>query len=756
MLKAVCGFAPVLMATALSWPQHACAEADSEVERCVSNINTSVSTTTDRYFGISVADPYRWLEDWSNRAVQTWSEQQSKCARQHLDALPDAPKVRFRLSQLLTQDRGTSYSNAKFHGGRMFVLRRSADAQQPSLVWFEGADISGTSHVVLDLMQFDPSGHTSLDWYVPSTDGELVAISVSSGGSESGSLQVFNASNGRPIDDPPIRDVSKATAGGDIAWSGDSSGFFYTRYPKKGERPDNELFFHQQVYYHELGTSAEKDTLELGSWLPAIAAIRLQADAASGRVIARVQNGDGGQFRFFVRDAKGSWRPFGDFGDGHQDLVFGPDNDLFLVTRAGAPRGKVVRLAATDLDLTDAETVVHESDQALTHNAYEGDAPTITVTANALFLLYQLGGPTELRSFTLSGEPRPGPATAPMSQVSSVTAVGGDEVILTIESFVTPPHWVRYNADTGQTAQVQAEIDGSQPWDDVTVERDFAISADGTRVPVSILRKRDVPTRGLLLTGYGGFGIAGLPSFRPPVRVLLEQGIAYAVANLRGGSEFGALWHRQGNLENKQNVFDDFIAVAEHLLDKNHVPPGKLAIMGTSNGGLLVGAVLTQKPQLAQAVIARVGIFDSLRHELDPNGAFNVPEYGTVKNESQFRALYAYSPYHNVNANDAYPPVLMLTGANDNRVNPMHSRKMVARMQAAKHSRVPPLLRTTGNTGHGLGKPTSVWIEELTDEYSFLMHSLGIPYDMPNCGYANGTKLSLGNSQRVSSPNSLT
>jgi prolyl oligopeptidase len=739
MLKVVCRTVPALIATAISWPQHACAETDtgaqlSEIERCVSSIDTPVSTTIDRYFGTRVDDPYRWLEDWSDPAVQAWSEHQSKCARQHLDSLPDGPKLRTRITRLLTQDRGTSYSSEKYRGGRMFVLRQTPDSQQPTLAWFEGADISGTPHVVLDLMKLDPSGQTSLDWYVPSTDGELVAISLSSGGSESGTLRIFNASNGEPIADPPITDVSKATGGGDLAWSGDSSGFFYTRYPNKGARADNELFFHQRVYYHELGTSVEKDTLELGSGLPAIAAIRLQADAASGRVIARVQNGDGGQFQFFVRDDEGSWRSFGKFGDGHQDLVFGPDDDLYLVTRAGAPRGKVVRLSASDLDLTGAETVIGESDQALTHNAYEGDAPTITVTAGAIFLLYQLGGPTELRAFSLAGEPLPGPATVPMSQISSVTPTGDDEVTITIESFVTPRHWVRYDADTGKTTRAPTAIDGSQPWHDVTVERSFAISADGTRVPVSILRKKDVPTRGLLLTGYGGFAIAELPSFRPPVRVLLEQGIAYAVANLRGGSEFGALWHSQGSLESKQNVFDDFIAVAEHLLDKNYVPPGKLAIMGTSNGGLLVGAVLTQKPQLAQAVIARVGIFDSLRHELDPNGAFNVTEYGTVRHESQFRALYAYSPYHNVDVVDAYPPVLLLTGANDNRVNPMHSRKMLARLQVAKHSLVPPLLRTSGNTGHSLGKPTSAWIEELTDVYSFLMHSLSIPNIAPSSG----------------------
>lgn len=720
----------VFAVAALSWPPLTPAAAVNrggytEIERCVSAIATAQSPTTEEYFGTAVDDPYRWLEDWSAPAVQAWSGKQSECARQYLDSIPVATDLRTRITQLVTQDRGTSYSDPKFQGGRMFVIRRTPDAQQPSLVWFEGADIAGAPRIVLDLMQFDPSGHTSLDWYVPSSDGEQVAVSVSSAGSESGTLRVFNASSGSPIDDEPIEDVNKATAGGDLAWSADNSGFFYTRYPKEGGQA---TFFNQQVYYHALGTSSASDILELGIGLPAIAAIRLKAQASSGRVIARVQNGDGGQFRVFLRDPAGSWRLLGDFDDGLQDMAFGPGDDLYAVTNAGAPRGKVVRLSATDPDFDHAQTVIDEADVALAHNAYEGDAPTITVTAEAILLLYQLGGPTELRAFSLTGEPKTAPASAPVSQVSSVTAVGNDKVILATESFVTPPRWLRYNADTGSTMPVEFVVNSSRPWDDVAVVRDFAVSRDGTRVPVSILRKQDVPTRGLLLTGYGGFGIAELPSYEPQLRVLLEQGIAYAVANTRGGSEFGTPWRSQGKLESKQNVFDDFVAVARHLLDKNHVPPGKLAIIGTSNGGLLMGAVLTQQPQLAQAVIARVGIFDSLRHELDPNGAFNLAEYGSVENERQFRALLAYSPYHNVNTDDTYPPILMLTGANDNRVNPMHSRKMVARLQAANHSQVPPLLRTSGNTGHGLGKPTSAWIEELTDIYSFVMHSLGIPY----------------------------
>ncbi len=566
---------------------------------------------------------------------------------------------------------------------------------------------------------------------MPSDDGELVAIALSSGGSEGGTLRVFAAKSGSPTDDPPIENVSKATASGDLAWSADGRGFFYTRYPHAGERPPGELSFHQQVYYHKLGAAPAADRHELGSDLPSIAAITLRTQPSSGRVIARVQNGDSGQFRFFLREPDARWRPFGNFGDGHVEVAFGAGDDLFVLTKAGAPRGKVLRLSAKDLNFSRAQTVIPESDAALAHSAYKEDPPTITVTESALVLLYQLGGPTQLRVFSIDGKPRLGPAEVPVLQVSSVNVLGGDEVLVAVESFVMPPRWVRYNARTGVTATAQVVADGSRPWSDVSVERELAVSRDGTRVPVSILRLRGVPTRGLLLTGYGGFNIARLPSFAPQVRVLLEQGIAFAAANLRGGSEFGEQWHRQGSLEQRQTVYDDFIAVGQHLLDKGYVPQGKLAITGGSNGGLLMGAVLTQRPQLAQAVVSSVGIYDSLRHELDPNGAFNIIEYGSVKDERLFRALRAYSPYHNVRNGERYPPTLLLTGENDNRVNPMHSRKMIAHLQAANSSGAPLLLRTSANTGHGSGTPTSARVEEITDTYAFIMKSLAIPYRAP-------------------------
>jgi prolyl oligopeptidase len=265
----------------------------------------------------------------------------------------------------------------------------------------------------------------------------------------------------------------------------------------------------------------------------------------------------------------------------------------------------------------------------------------------------------------------------------------------------------------------------------IEVLRETCKSKDGTSVPVSVLRAAGAHADGArptILTGYGGFGLSRVPRFRPYVLAWLEQGGIYADANIRGGGEFGEDWHHAGNLEHKQNVFDDFYGCAQHLVQAGYTKPEKLAIWGGSNGGLLMGAELTQHPEAFKAVVAQVGIFDMLRVERDSNGAFNVTEYGSVNDQAQFAALYGYSPYQHVRDGVAYPATLFMTGANDPRVDPYHSRKMVARLQAATSSDAPILLRTSANTGHGIGTPLDAQIEELTDIYGFLFRELGATY----------------------------
>jgi len=299
-------------------------------------------------------------------------------------------------------------------------------------------------------------------------------------------------------------------------------------------------------------------------------------------------------------------------------------------------------------------------------------------------------------------------------------------------TYTDPPALYHFDATTAKATRTALFETSPVKFDDAEVVRDFATSKDGTRVPVNIIRRKDTKLDGsnpTLLYGYGGYGISEKPYFAGSfTRVWLDQGGVYVDANLRGGGEYGEEWHKAGNLTRKQNVFDDFLAVAQYLIDQKYTSPAHLAILGGSNGGLLMGAAFTQRPDLFRAVVSDVGIYDMLRVELDPNGAFNVTEFGTVKDPAQFKALYAYSPYHHVKDGTAYPAILFPTGENDHRVNPMQSRKMTARLQAANSSSHPILLRTTASAGHGIGTALDEQIEEEADQFSFLFDQLGIKY----------------------------
>jgi prolyl oligopeptidase len=305
-------------------------------------------------------------------------------------------------------------------------------------------------------------------------------------------------------------------------------------------------------------------------------------------------------------------------------------------------------------------------------------------------------------------------------------------VLFRSATYLQPSAWYRFDAASGKSTRTALSQVSPYNFDDAEVVREFAVSKDGTRVPLNIIRRKGTKLDGsnpTLLYGYGGYGLSEKPFFAGSMaRVFLDQGGVYVLANIRGGGEYGQEWHKAGNLTHKQNVFDDFIACAQHLIDRKYTSPAHLAIMGGSNGGLLMGAALTQRPELFRAVVSFVGIYDMLRVELDPNGEFNTTEFGTVKNRDQFQALYAYSPYHQVKDRTVYPAVLFLTGENDHRVNPLHSRKMTARLQAANGSNHPILLRTSSNSGHGIGTALDEQIEERSDAMSFLFDQLGMAY----------------------------
>lgn len=683
---------------------------------------------SDTYHGVAVEDDYRWLEDWTAPEVKTWSDAQNAHARAFLDRLPHVEAIRARVTQIMSA-KTISYSGLEYRKGTLFAIKREPPRQQPFLIVFPSVDALDQSRVLVDPNVIDKEGTTSIDWFVPSPDGKLVAVSLSRAGTEAGDVHVYETATGQEVREVIPR-VNTGTAGGDLAWLPDGSGFFYTRHPRAGERPEADLDFFQQVYFHKLGTPTADDRYELGKDFPRVAEIQFEMHDATGRLLATVQNGDGGEFAHYLRSTDGKWQRISDFADRIIQATFGPEKDLLLTSRAGAPRGKLVRVSVADPRIDHAQTVIEEGPDTIVTSFYHAP-PGVLATEKRLYVMYQLGGPSELRVFDLKGKRLDGPEQLLLSSAGGITKLDGDDVMFSSTSYVESPAYYRFRAATGKTAKTVLATDAPVDFRDVEVVREFAVSNDGTKVPLNILLPKGAKQDGsnpALVYGYGGYGVSLTPAFSATRRVLLDQGVICVVANLRGGGEYGEPWHLQGNLTRKQNVFDDFTAVLKHLVDRKYSSPERIAIEGGSNGGLLMGAILTQHPELVKTVISHVGIYDMLRVELSANGIFNISEFGTVKDSDQFRALYAYSPYHHVKSGTHYPSVLFLTGANDPRVDPMQSRKMTARLQSVVPSDLPVLLRTSSNSGHGAGTALSERIEQTVDVFAFLFNQLGIEY----------------------------
>jgi len=463
----------------------------------------------------------------------------------------------------------------------------------------------------------------------------------------------------------------------------------------------------------------DTDTYAIGKDFPRIAEILLQTSRDGRYVLAAVGNGDGGQYEHFLLGPDAQWNQLTQFSDGIIQAVFGRDSALYLVSQHDSPRGSILRLPLDHPALSNARVIVPQAEDMI---------DWIAVGPHRLYVVGNWGGPSDIRVFDLDGHSQGKIPIEPVSSVGEIVLFDGDDVVYENESFLEPSAWFRFDSDSGKSARTQLFQTSPVNFSDAEVLREFAPSKDGTKVPMSIIRRKGTRLDGknpTQLTAYGGFGINVSPYYDPTARIWLDQGGVMVIANLRGGKEYGEDWHKGGMLTHKQNVFDDFAACAEYLIKSGYTSPSKLAIQGASNGGLLMGAALTQHPDLYRAVVSGVGIYDMLRNELSPNAVFNTTEYGTVKDPEQFKALYAYSPYHHVTDGTKYPAVLFFTGANDPRVNPMQSRKMVARLQAATTSGLPILLRTSSDSGH-IDASLDDEVELDTDILAFLFNELGV------------------------------
>jgi prolyl oligopeptidase len=635
---------------------------------------------------------------------------------------------------------GATERGLAFRNGRFFYLQLDRTRQQQAVLITSTS--LGTANsppvnakVLLDPTVLDPSGHTSIDWYKPSLDGSLIAVGLAVGGSERSALTVFQTSTGKQVGSAFVP-MGFPGAERSLAWLPGNKGFLYAGYdPGVAAAAQSTVLENQKVFEHLLGTSQQEDRVVLEKGLTRLAQIALDSDPTGKWIVASAEDGDGGKYANFVRMLDGSWQQISTYSDEVVAVTPGtPEEDaLYLTSLKDAPRGKILKVSAKSPLLSNARVIIPEGTASVEHDDPGGDSDRVVVTSRRLYVTTIDGGPNRLQAYDHNGRFLEDVPLPPVSEVSAVVPLGAEDLAIRISGFLSPTAYSTYQA--GPQAKLQATA-LSQPASRIlagyVADQAFATSKDGTRIPMNIVHRRGsamdgtVPT---LVYGYGGYSVNMSPEFLDNIhwRPWLQQGYTLVVTNLRGGAEYGDSWHMAGNLTRKQNVFDDFSACAQYLVDQHWSSPAHMAALGGSNGGLLMGAEITQHPDQFRAVVSLVGIYDMLRVELDPNGQFNTTEYGSVKDSAQFRALYAYSPYHHVVDGEKYPAILMETGDNDPRVNPAQSRKFTARLQAANGSLYPILLKTFADAGHGASSSSDTQ-QETADTFAFLFQELGVIY----------------------------
>jgi len=662
--------------------------------------------------GQKVEDPYRWLENWETPEVRRWVDEQNGYTRSILAQLPGRQRIEKRLDELLSiGDIGTP----RVRKDRYFYEKREGKQNQPVLYMRHG--LEGKEKILMDPNMMDKEGLVVLDWWYPSDDGELLAYGLSKEGSEQSTLHVMDIETGENLPDEIPR-----TRACTVAWKKDKSGFYYTRYPKSGEVPQGEENYHRHVFYHALGTESDEDKKIFGEdrdmedWPD----VHLSPD---NRFLLMTVYQGWTKSEMYFRDLQNSDK-FVPIVEGVDAMFSGEivGEHLYLYTNYKAPKYRVLRVDLKKPSMDNWEELIPEGESVL-----EGSQ----VIGNKIVAQYMQNASSRLKIFSVHGG-----FLKEIELPALGTAYGlngewdGSEALFSYQSFFIPPTIYHYDLKTDNLYlydRVKNDIDSTL----YEVKQVWYPSKDGTKISMFVVHKKGLKLDGntpTLLTGYGGFNNNRTPSFQRNRFLLLESGGVYAVPNLRGGGEYGEEWHRAGMLENKQNVFDDFIAAAEWLFSNNYTSPSRLAISGGSNGGLLVGASLTQRPDLFRAVVCGNPLLDMLRYQNFLIAKLWIPEYGTAEDPEQFKYLYQYSPYHRVLDGTSYPATLLLTSESDTRVDPMHAFKMAARLQSAISEENPILLRFETKAGHGVGTPLSKLIDEYTDVWSFIYWQLGVEY----------------------------
>ncbi len=660
---------------------------------------------------VAVADPYRWMEEPDSPELRLWIEEQNALTFSVLDQLPRRKEIRQRMTELWNYEKfGVPFKR----GGRYFYMHNAGLQNQSVLYWLEALD--DEPKLLLDPNTLSEDGTVALMGYAVSDDGRYLAYGLSASGSDWMEWRVRSVENGEDLTDH-LQWIKFSGA----SWTKDGAGFFYSRYdqPEAGETYKSANY-NQKLYYHSLGSGQAEDEVVYARPDHKEWGFNGSVSEDGRYLVISVWKGTHRLANLFYQDLEDGG-PVVELLTGFEaDYTFiGNDGPIFYIqTDLDAPNGRVIAIDVRQPARDQWREVISEGDDALEGVSYVG-GKLITVYLNhaqSLVHIYKTNGEF-VRELDLPG-------------IGTVAGFGGrsddPETFFSFTSFTRPGTIYRYNVETGECSIFRQPALPFDPEEYVT-EQVFYPSKDGTQVPMFLVRRKDVrpgPATPIYQYGYGGFTISLTPQFRVSWLVWLEMGGVIAQPNLRGGGEYGKAWHDAGKVLNKQNVFDDFIAASEWLMANGYADGSNLAIGGGSNGGLLVGACLTQRPDLYTAAVPAVGVLDMLRFHKFTIGWAWTSDYGSPDNEDEFRALLAYSPYHNTNPETSYPATLIVTGDHDDRVYPAHSFKFAAALQAAQAGEEPILIRIETKAGHGAGKPTAKVIEETADVWAFLWDKL--------------------------------
>lgn len=668
----------------------------------------------DEYHGIVVADPFRWLEDTDSERTRDWVAAQNEQTFDFLRSIPERNEISRRLTELWDYPR---YGVPIHRGGRYFFTKNTGLQNQAAIYCLD--DLDGEPRLLLDPNQLSEDGTVALSEIAVSREGSHMAFGVTSGGSDWTEWRVIDVATGAELPDV-IRWVKFSSA----TWRRDGSGFFYSRYsePLQGEELAG-VNYYQKLYFHRLGTSQDDDELvyerpDQREW-----GFDGQVSHDGRWLVIHIWQGTDRRNRIYLKDLEGNGSevvPLLDEFDASYRLVGNDGAVFFLLTDSDAPRGRLVAIDSRDPRRSAWREVIAERRETL---------ETVRWVGSSYVAHYLRDAHSQVRLFDLDGTPR---GEVPLPGIGTVVELTGEpddpRAFYGFTGFTMPTTVYRFDVDTRQQQVFRKPQVAFRPEDYVT-QQIFYRSEDGTRVPMFVTHLRSIRLDGsnpALLQGYGGFNISLTPSFSVSNLVWMERGGISAVANLRGGGEYGQDWHRAGTRLAKQNVFDDFRAAARWLIDRGYTRPDRLAATGRSNGGLLVAAALTQEPELFGAMLIHVGVLDMLRFHKFTIGWAWISDYGSPDDPEEFQALYAYSPYHNLETGTHYPATLVTTADHDDRVVPAHSYKFTAALQAAQGGDAPVLIRVETRAGHGAGKPTSKLIAEAGDSLSFLVEALEI------------------------------